>query len=66
MLEDPLKFSKFNFHKISKKFPKWLLWDLSNVERNEVMRFGEPSPDPVRTANGFMVVGAIMALSHVE
>ena len=25
------------------------------------MSFGEPSPDPVETADGFMVGGAIMA-----
>ena len=47
--------------KISKKFKKWLLWDLSILERNKVMSFGELSPDPVETADGFMVGGAIMA-----
>ena len=31
------------------------------MERNKVMSFGEPSPDPVETADGFMVGGAIMA-----
>ena len=42
------------------------------MERNKVMSFGEPSPDPVETADGFMVGGAIMAppcgigLSKVE
>ena len=32
----------------------------------KVKNFGEPSPVPVETADGFMVVGAIMAPSHVE
>ena len=60
MLEDPLKFSKFNFQKFSKKkFKKWLLLDLSIMERNKVMSFGEPSPDPVETADGFMVGGPL-------
>ena len=30
------------------------------MERNKVMSFGEPSPDPVEMADGFMAGGAIM------
>ena len=29
------------------------------MERNKVMSFGEPSPDPVETADGFMVGGPL-------
>ena len=58
MLEDPLKFSMFNFSKISKKkIQKWLYWDLSNIERNKVMNFGEPSPNPMEMADHFRSSG---------
>ena len=57
MLEDPLKFSMFNFSKISKKNPKWLYWGLSNIERNKVMNFGEPSPNPMEMADHFRSSG---------
>ena len=57
-----VQFSK-NFQK---KFKKWLLWDLSILERNKVMSFGELSPDPVEMADGFMVGGAIMAPPRVK
>ena len=58
MLEDPLKFSMFNFSKISKKkIQKWLYWGLSNIERNKVMNFGEPSPNPMEMADHFRSSG---------
>ena len=57
----PKKFWRPIFKTFSKKTKKWLLWDLSILERNKVMSFGELSPDPVKTADGFMVGGAIMA-----
>ena len=58
----PPKIFKVHFSKnFKKKFQKWLLWDLSIVEQNKVMSFGESSPEPVETADGFMVGGAIMA-----
>ena len=44
-----VQFSK-NF---KKKNPKMAF--SRNVEGNKVMSFGEPSPDPVETADGFMV-----------
>merc|ERR1711997_1353228 len=57
MLEDPLKFSTFIFLKVSKKFQKWLYWVLSDIERNKVMNFGEPSPNPVETTDRFRSSG---------
>ena len=57
MLEDPQKFSTSNFQKILKKKSKSLFWDLSILDRNKVMSFGELSPDPVETADRFMVGG---------
>jgi len=57
MLEDPLKFSTLNFFKVSKKLQKWLYWVLSDIERNKVMTFGEPSPNPVETADCFRSSG---------
>ena len=61
----PPKIFDVQFSKIfKKKFKKWLLLDLSIMERNKVMSFGEPSPDPVETADRFMVGGAIMAPPH--
>ena len=53
----PPKIFDVQFCEILKnKFQKWLLWDLSGIERNKVKNFGEPSPCPSETAEGFMVV----------
>ena len=53
----PPKIFDVQFCEIFKnKFQKWLLWDLSGIERNKVKNFGEPSPCPSETAEGFMVV----------
>ena len=41
------------FENFKKKFQKWLYWVLSNIERNKVMNFGEPSTNPVETADHF-------------
>ena len=57
MLEHPLKFSMFIFLKVSKKIQKWLYWVLSDIERNKVMNFGEPSPNLVETADCFRSSG---------
>ena len=58
----PPKIFDVQFCEIFKnKFQKWLLWDLSGIERNKVKNFGEPSPIPLDTAEGFTVWGAIMA-----
>ena len=67
MLEDPLKFLTFNFPKFSKKkFQKWLLWDMSGIERNKVKNFGEPSHCPSETAEGCMVVRCFLTPPQVE
>ena len=42
------------------KFQKWLLWDMSGIERNKVKNFGEPWPCPSETADGFMVVRGLV------
>ena len=39
---------------------------LANVKRNKVMYFCELSPDHVITAEGFLLVQAIMANTHVR
>ena len=35
------------------KFQKWLLWDMSGIERNKVKNFGEPSHNLVETTDCF-------------
>ena len=45
------------FESFKKKIQKWLYWVLSNIERNKVMNFGEPSPNPVETADRFRSSG---------
>ena len=53
----PLKIFDVQFSEtFKKKFQKWLLWDLSGIERNKVKSFGEPNPSPSETADGFKVV----------
>ena len=53
----PPKNFDVQFSKIfKKKFQKWLLWDMSGIERNKVKNFGEPSHCPSETAEGCMVV----------
>ena len=47
----PENFDVHFFENLKKKFQKWLYWVLSNIERNKVMNFGEPSPNPVETAD---------------
>ena len=39
------------FESFKKKFQKWLYWGLSDIERNKVKNFGEPSPNPVEMAD---------------
>ncbi len=44
----------FNILKFSKlKIQKWLLYDLSGIEFNKVMNFGEAIPIPLDMADGF-------------
>ena len=45
------------FEKFKKRSKKWLYWDLSNIERNKVMNFGEPSPNPMEMADHFWSSG---------
>ena len=45
------------FENFKKKIQKWLYWDLSNIERNKVMNFGEPSPNPMERADHFWSSG---------
>ncbi len=53
----PLKIFDAQFPKIFKnKLQKWLLRDLSGMERNKVRKFCEPSPSPPGTTVGFMVI----------
>ena len=53
----PLKIFDVQFPKIFKnKLQKWLLGDLSGMERNKVRKFCEPSPSSLGTAVGFMVI----------
>ena len=53
----PLKIFDVQFSDIfKKKFQKLVLWDLSGIERNKVRNFGEPSPSPSETAEGFRAV----------
>ena len=53
----PLKIFDVQFPKIFKnKLQKWLLGDLSGMERNKVRKFCEPSPSPSGMAVGFMVI----------
>ena len=55
--QGPLKIFDAQFPKIFKnKLQKWLLGDLSGMERNKVRKFCEPSPSPSGTAVGFMVI----------
>ena len=52
----PLKIFDVQFSEIFKKnIQKWLHWDLSDIEWNKVMDFGEAIPIPLDTADGFMV-----------
>ena len=45
------------FKNFQKKIQKWLYWGLSNIERNKVMNFGEPSPNPMEMADHFRSSG---------
>mgnify|MGYP007086844717 CR=1 FL=1 len=45
------------FENFKNKSKKWLYWDLSNIERNKVMNFGEPSPNPMEMADHFRSSG---------
>ena len=49
------------FQLFEKQTPKLAVWDLANVERNKVRKFGYRSPDHATEADGFIVGGAIMA-----
>ena len=52
----PLKIFDVQFSEIFKKnIQKWLHWDLSDIEWNKVMDFGEAIPIPLDTADGFTV-----------
>ena len=52
----PLKIFDVQFSEIFKKnIQKWLHWDLSDIEWNKVMDFGEAIPVPLDTADGFTV-----------
>ena len=62
----PWNFWRSFFWKFQKIFQKWLYWVLSNIERNKVMNFGEPSPNPVETADWFWSTWAIMAPPRLE
>ena len=53
----PWNFWRSFFWKFQKIFQKWLYWVLSNIERNKVMNFGEPSPNPVETVDLFQSCG---------
>ena len=53
----PWNFRCSIFQKFQKKSKKWLCWDLSNIERNKVMKFGESSPNPMEMADRFWPSG---------
>ena len=63
----PLKIFDIQFSEISKKkFQKWLHWDLSGIEWNKVMDFGEAIPIPLDMADGFTVGRDDLTPSQVE
>ena len=63
--QGPLKIFDVQFPKIFKnKLQKWLLGDLSGIERNKVRKFCEPSPSPLGTAVGFMVIRVKLTPPH--
>ena len=49
----PWNFRRSFFWKFQKNSKKWLHWVWSYIERNKVMNFSEPSPNPVETADRF-------------
>ena len=53
----PEIFDAHFFESFKNKFQKWLYWVLSDIERNKVMNFGDPSPNPVETADCFQSSG---------
>ena len=53
----PKIFDVHFFENFKKKFQKWLLWDMSGIERNKVMNFGETSPNLVEMPDRFRLCG---------
>ena len=63
----PLKIFDVQFSEIFKKnIQKWLHWDLSDIEWNKVMDFGEAIPIPLDMADGFTVGQDDLTPSQVE
>ena len=61
LVAGPQKILDINFFQFfEKQTPKLAFWDLANIERNKVRKFGQHSSDHATAADGFMVGGAIM------
>ena len=55
----PKTFDVNLFQFFEKQTPKLAFWDLANMDRNKVRKFGQHSPDHATAADGFMVGGPI-------